>query len=95
MSTNPKVAYVLREGQTRQHHCHWPGCEKQVPPARWGCRPHWYALPEELRTAIWRSFKPGQERTGTPSREYVAAARAAQAWIAANHPQDPQQATLL
>ncbi len=74
----PKAAYVVRQGQTRVHHCHWPGCGKQVPPAVWGCKPHWYALPKELRDRIWRAFRPGQEKTMTPSREYVLAARAVQ-----------------
>lgn len=81
--------------QARAHHCHWPGCARQVPPAMWGCRAHWYALPLNLRTAIWRSFEPGQERAGTPSREYLAAARAAQAWIAAQQPATPAQGKLL
>ncbi len=79
----PKAAYVVRQGQTRKHECHWPGCEKQVPPAVWGCKPHWYALPKELRDRIWRAFRPGQEKTLTPSREYVEAARVVQEWIRA------------
>ena len=81
-----KVAYVKRQGQTRNHHCHWPGCERQVPPAVWGCRKHWYSLPIDLRTAIWKAFRPGQEVKGTPSTSYIAAARAAQDWIAKNYP---------
>ena len=86
-----KADYVRSQGQTRAHHCHWPACNRQVPPAVWGCKPHWYALPKEIRTAIWRTFRPGQEVTQTPSREYIAAARAAQDWIAAQ----PQQGLLL
>jgi len=85
-----KVAYVKGQGQTRRHHCHWPGCTAQVPPAMWGCRKHWYSLPITLRTAIWRSYKPGQEVSATPSREYVAAARAAQDWIKTNHSPAPK-----
>lgn len=81
-----KAAYVKAQGQTRAHHCHWPGCDKQVPPALWGCRPHWFSLPINLRNAIWRSYVPGQEVKATPSAAYVAAARAVQDWIAANHP---------
>jgi hypothetical protein len=94
-----KVAYVKRQGQTRRHHCHWPGCDKQVPPAMWGCRPHWYSLPDDLRNAIWRSYAPGQEVKGSPSTAYVAAARAVQEWIKANHPTTapaaPAQGSLL
>lgn len=64
------------------HTCHWPGCTRRVPPARWGCRPHWYRLPLRLRNLIWREYRPGQEVTKTPSREYIAAAKEVQAWIA-------------
>jgi len=76
-----KVAYVKREGQTRKHHCHWPGCDQQVPPAKWGCTKHWFKLPKNLRDKIWLTFRPGQEKTYTPSREYVAVAREVQTWI--------------
>ena len=79
-----KVAHVKQAGQTRGHTCHWPGCHKQVPPAMWGCATHWYKLPTHLRDRIWRSYQVGQETTLTPSREYVAAARDVQAWIAAS-----------
>lgn len=89
-----KVAYVKAQGQTRRHHCHWPGCPQQVPPAIWGCKAHWYMLPLTIRTQIWRAYQPGQEVNGTPSRAYIDAARAAQDWIAAQ-PKQPTQETLL
>lgn len=66
------------------HTCHWPGCSKPVPPRMWGCRPHWYKLPQQIRDRIWSTYRAGQEITKTPSREYVAAAREAQDWIAGN-----------
>lgn len=80
-----KVAYVKSQGQTRDHHCHWPGCDKQVPPAMWGCYSHWKALPKYLRDAIWAAYNPGQERNWTPSREYLEVAQMVQDWIAANY----------
>jgi hypothetical protein len=89
---NTKADYVKRQAQTRRHHCHWPGCTAQVPPAMWGCRPHWYSLPLGLRNAIWRTYRPGQEITATPSRDYLAAARAVLAWISANHAPPVSQA---
>lgn len=64
------------------HLCHWPGCPKQVPPALWGCKPHWFALPKHLRDAIWRYYVPGQEITKTPSEQYLEVARQVQDWIA-------------
>lgn len=76
-----KVRYVMGQGQTRDHRCHWPDCPEQVPPAKWGCGPHWGRLPAELRAEIWRTFQPGQEINGTPSREYVEVARRVQEWI--------------
>lgn len=76
-----KVEYVKRQKQIRDHHCHWPGCDKQVPPAMWGCYRHWMMLPKRLRDMIWEAYRPGQEINGTPSREYVAIAREVQRWI--------------
>lgn len=77
-----KAAYVKRQGQTRDHHCHWPGCTKQVPPAMWGCQGHWFKLPMRLRNRIWATYKPGQEINGTPSANYLKVAREVQDWIA-------------
>lgn len=77
-----KVDHVLAARQTRTHHCHWPGCQAQVPPARWGCRKHWYSLPIGLRNKIWAAYRPGQEDDQRPSLRYVEVARAVQEWIA-------------
>lgn len=85
-SIGDKVRHVRQATQSRLHHCHWPGCDAQVPPAKWGCKAHWYMLPEDIRTRIWRAYGVGQEQNGRPSPEYVAVAREAQDWIAANHP---------
>ena len=63
------------------HTCHWPGCETEVPPKMWGCRPHWYRLPKTLRDKVWAAYVPGQEITKTPSAEYVEVAREVQRWI--------------
>lgn len=81
-SISAKVRHVITAKQTRDHACHWPGCKRQVRPAMWGCREHWYALPKELRDRIWRTYRPGQENDGRPSREYIAIFRAVQEWIA-------------
>jgi hypothetical protein len=79
-----KKDYVLRQrGNPTGHHCHWPGCERSVPPALWGCREHWFMLPLHLRDLIWATYKPGQEITKTPSKAYVAAAMQVQEWIKA------------
>lgn len=76
-----KADYVRSQGQTRSHHCHWPGCDKQVPPAMWGCKAHWFTLPKSLRDDIWRAYRPGQEVTMTPSRDYLEVSNRVQQWI--------------
>lgn len=83
-----KVAYVKEQRQTRLHECHWEGCLKQVPPAMWGCKEHWFRLPKILRDKIWRTYRPGQEKTLTPSAEYIEAAKEVRAWILNQHSGD-------
>jgi hypothetical protein len=85
-SISDKVAHVKAATQTRSHGCHWPGCHSQVPPAMWGCRPHWYALPQAIRNRIWAAYRAGQENDMRPSRRYVEAAMEAQKWIRENTP---------
>lgn len=64
-----------------KHTCHWTDCQREVPPAMWGCRQHWFTLPKSLRDRIWATYRPGQEITKTPSAAYIEAAQAVQAWI--------------
>jgi hypothetical protein len=83
-----KVRHVQRATQTRGRGCHWPGCAAQVPPAMWGCKSHWFALPKALRDKVWRAYRPGQENDMRPSREYLDVADEVQAWIAKNADED-------
>ena len=76
-----KADYVKSAKQLRHHTCHWPRCDKQVPPALWGCYPHWRRLPLVIRIAIWNSYKLGQEIKLNPSKAYIEAAKRAQKWI--------------
>ena len=92
-TTGQKADYVRHQPQTRHHECHWPGCTAQVPPAMWGCKKHWYALPAELRREIWRCYRPGQEIDQRPSTTYIAVARRVQDWIKAHAA--PAQGALL
>jgi len=64
-----------------RHTCHWPGCPVEVPPAMWGCRPHWYALPSVLRARVWRHYRLGQEVDKRPSEAYIEAALDVARWI--------------
>ena len=78
-----KANYVRNQkADDPSHRCHWPGCEKIVPPAMWGCKKHWFKLPKRLRDRIWSNFTPGQEIDKSPSEEYLAAAQEVQEWIA-------------
>ena len=72
------------------HTCHWPGCTVEVPPRLWGCKPHWFRLPKELRDEIWHTYVPGQEITKKPSAEYVAVARRVQEWCVAQIAAEPK-----
>jgi hypothetical protein len=53
------------------HRCFWPGCGAHVSISRLGCAPHWFALPESIRTRIWASYRPGQEEDGELSAGYA------------------------
>jgi len=52
-----------------------------VPPAFWGCYPHWRRLPARLRDKIWAAYSPGQEERIDPSDAYLKVAAEVQAWI--------------
>jgi hypothetical protein len=86
MNKQDKVNYVKRQKQDRVHHCHWPGCPQQCKPAFWGCYKHWMKLPKVLRDKIWATYRPGQEKTQTPSAAYVRVAREVREWIHKNYP---------
>jgi hypothetical protein len=68
---------------TRIHLCHATGCETATPPRWFMCKPHWRLVPPNLRDAVWRTYRPGQELDKLPSREYLEAVRAARAAVAA------------
>lgn len=80
-----KADYVRSQtSNPTEHHCHWPGCERKVPPAMWGCYTHWLRLPKVLRDKIWAAYRPRQEIDKNPSAEYIAAANEVQQWIKEN-----------
>lgn len=88
-----KVEYVKSQSQSREHTCHWPGCNKQVPPALWGCRPHWFALPKYLRNKVWMTYQIGQEVNMTPSQEYLDVVNEVQMWIEENYGKNKKRST--
>ena len=50
----------------------------------WGCKQHWFKLPQRLRNKVWAAYRPGQEIDLSPSEEYLAVADEVEAWIRAN-----------
>jgi hypothetical protein len=59
------------------HLCHAHGCKIEIAPRLLMCPRHWFALPGKLRAAIWREYRPGQERDKGPSLRYMAVQRRA------------------
>lgn len=97
-----KVAHVrAAPAGDGKHTCHWPGCTRRCKPAFFSCPPHWYAWPKSIRDAIWAAYRPGQEESKTPSKAYLEAADAAEAWALqyertkAAAAADPDQRSLL
>lgn len=96
-----KAAYVVAEARktpaSNTHRCHWPGCEKKVAPAMWGCKAHWFLLPMGIRAEIFRTYRVSQEVDKAPSRFYIEAAQKAQAFAEkyeASRPKVPATAAL-
>lgn len=59
------------------HTCHARGCTVTVPPRMFMCLRHWRMVPKAMQSAIWATYRPGQERTKDPSPEYLDATTAA------------------
>lgn len=63
---------------TNTHECPYPLCTLRVPRAMLACRPHWFALPAELRSAIWAAHKAKN------TMEHARAIGAAMRWYRAS-----------
>ena len=75
---------LFSEERFMGHTCHWPGCNLEVPPKLWGCKPHWFRLPKRLRDKVWASYRPGQEIDKRPSMEYLGVVQEVECWILTN-----------
>ncbi len=64
------------------HACHAHGCKTSIPPKIFACRAHWFKLRKQMRDAIWREYRPGQERDKEPSLRYLCVQRRAVGEIA-------------
>lgn len=54
------------------HRCHAHGCRVEVAPRMLFCKPHWFSTRRALQEAIWREYRPGQERDKNASERYLA-----------------------
>lgn len=59
---------------TETRNCPVDGCTRQHPRSFLMCRQHWYAVPKELRDAVWRTYDHGR---GLMAEEYAEARDAA------------------
>ena len=84
-SIQEKVKHVKSQRQSRNHVCHWIGCDEQCPPAMWGCKFHWFKLPKALRDRVWLNYRIGQEVSGNVSKAYLDAADEVEKWIKQNN----------
>jgi len=66
------------------HQCPRPECSRKVADDMFACRGDWYALPQDIRDAIWRGYLDGQDA------DHAAAMTAAVEWYR-DHP--PRYAT--
>lgn len=78
-----EVKLIDTDGKEIQHThtCHWPGCDKIVPPRMYACQYHWWALPAKIRAQIWATYRDGQEIDKKPSKRYLEAVKEAEIWI--------------
>lgn len=62
-----------------KHPCLWPGCGRPVPLDMWGCKAHWFILPQEIRNEILEAWRFGHGRL---SQKWQTAHGKALSWIA-------------
>ncbi len=64
-------------GAEMNHTCHAHACEVPVPPRMLMCLRHWRMVPKKLQSAVWATYREGQEIDKDPSDAYMLAQRAA------------------
>lgn len=75
------------------HECFAIGCHRRIYLHLLMCSLHWRRVPQNLRREVWTTYRPGQEKPGSPpaSTAYFEAIQAAQAAVAALEGQDHDQ----
>jgi hypothetical protein len=44
-----------KAGKPDPPRCRHPGCDRAASQAGWGCKPHWFKLPLDLRNRLYRA----------------------------------------
>jgi hypothetical protein len=68
----------------KRPHCRVPGCPRYATQADWGCQPHWFRLPPDLRNRLFLADRDDQTRSA-----WQVAAEEADRWIADHPPGQP------
>lgn len=68
--------------------CRVKGCDRVHPWRMFCCKPHWYALPQEMRDEIWRRYRA----RGPFTVEYLQAAENAEAFLEDRDAKDMSEA---
>ncbi|RYX82218.1 hypothetical protein EON83_20360 [bacterium] len=77
-----KVDPTFEPAPDSTHRCAACGCNKAISPKYLMCFTHWALVPQDIQRAVWRHYKPGQERgEKQPTIEYMEAVRAAVAAV--------------
>lgn len=82
--SNDRPEHAHEGEEAMKHLCHATGCPVETPPRLFMCGRHWGMLPTEMKNDINRLFRPGQEVSKTPSKQYMLAALAAVKWLRKN-----------
>jgi hypothetical protein len=65
--------------------CHWPAaCQRAATQAQWGCRPHWFKLPPDIRARLWQAEHQEMAALGRLGPAWAAVAAEADAWAASH-----------
>jgi hypothetical protein len=57
-----------------------PGCPAVVPSTMFGCKRHWFMVPEPIRQEVWRTWQA--RLRGDPAEPHLAAKKKAQEAVA-------------
>lgn len=75
------------------YECRATNCKIPINATALMCDMHWRMLPWAIKKRVWDTYRHGQEKDFKPSRDYLAAARAAVIFIAKEEGHRPDTRT--